>query len=223
MFAIFEVKDRVRKSESPEVGKTFPKQDNLSDFRTSRLPDYNSTFMTDTNRQYDETIRSCEDIFLKKARDYGTAWRVLRTISIVDQVFIKAQRIRTIQEKGEQKIADDITAEFRGIINYAVIGLIQLQLPPGAPEEMDLKEIAVMYESNVKTAKQLMTDKNHDYGEAWRSLSQESFVDLILMKLQRIRQILANEGKTLVSEGIDANYLDIINYAVFALILMNQD
>lgn len=177
-------------------------------------------YMTSTNQQYDQVILSCKEIFLKKARDYGTAWRVLRTISIVDQVFIKAQRIRTIQEKKQQKIADDLAAEFKGIINYAVIGLIQLQLPADAPEEMELQQVGALYDANVKVAKQLMEDKNHDYGEAWRSMSQESFVDLILMKLQRIRQILANEGKTLISEGIDANYLDIINYAVFALLLM---
>ena len=179
--------------------------------------------MTDTNKQYDEAIESCRTIFLKKTSDYGTAWRVLRTISIVDQIFIKAQRIRTIQEKRQQKVADDISAEFKGIINYAIIGLIQLQLPPQTPEELETEEVADWYDSNVRTAKQLMEDKNHDYGEAWRSMSQEGFVDLILMKLQRIRQILANEGKTLISEGIDANYLDIINYAVFALILMTQD
>ena len=179
--------------------------------------------MTNTNKQYDEAIDSCRTIFLKKTSDYGTAWRVLRTISIVDQIFIKAQRIRTIQEKRQQKVADDISAEFKGIINYAIIGLIQLQLPPQTPEELETEEVADWYDSNVRTAKQLMEDKNHDYGEAWRSMSQESFVDLILMKLQRIRQILANEGKTLISEGVDANYLDIINYAVFALILMSQD
>jgi len=179
--------------------------------------------MTDTNKQYDEAIASCRTIFLNKTRDYGTAWRVLRTISIVDQIFIKAQRIRTIQEKGRQKVADDISAEFKGIINYAIIGLIQLQLPPQTPEELDPEEVADWYDSNVRTARQLMEDKNHDYGEAWRSMSQESFVDLILMKLQRIRQILANEGKTLISEGVDANYLDMINYAVFALILIGQD
>ncbi|HEX5652105.1 MAG TPA: DUF1599 domain-containing protein [Chitinophagaceae bacterium] len=179
--------------------------------------------MTTTNQQYDKVIESCREIFLKKARDYGTAWRVLRTISIVDQIFIKAQRIRTIQEKKQQRVADDLAAEFKGIINYAVIGLIQLDLPPGSPEEMDLEEVAELYHSNVSEAKALMQDKNHDYGEAWRSMSQESFVDLILMKLQRIRQILANEGKTIISEGIDANYLDIINYAAFALILMHQD
>ncbi len=176
--------------------------------------------MTETNTQYDSVIRSCEEIFLKKARDYGTAWRVLRTISIVDQIFIKAQRIRTIQQKKQQRIADDISAEFKGIINYAVIGLIQLELPSDAPEEMDLNEVARLFEARTGEAKLLMMDKNHDYGEAWRSMSQESFTDLILMKLQRIRQILNNEGQTLVSEGIDANYLDIINYAVFALILL---
>lgn len=183
------------------------------------LINYIASFM-DTNLQYDQAIHSCKEIFLKKARDYGTAWRVLRTISVVDQIFIKAQRIRTIQEKGRQKIGDDIPAEFKGIINYAVIGLIQLDQPADAPEEMPVNEVSTLYDKYVAVAKQLMNDKNHDYGEAWRSMSQESFVDLILMKLQRIRQILTNDGKTLISEGIDANYLDIINYAVFALILM---
>lgn len=183
------------------------------------LINYIASFM-DTNLQYDQAIHSCKEIFLKKARDYGTAWRVLRTISVVDQIFIKAQRIRTIQEKGRQKIGDDIPAEFKGIINYAVIGLIQLDQPADAPEEMPVNEVSTLYDKYIAVAKQLMNDKNHDYGEAWRSMSQESFVDLILMKLQRIRQILTNDGKTLISEGIDANYLDIINYAVFALILM---
>ena len=176
--------------------------------------------VTITNQQYDKVIGDCREIFLKKAQDYGTAWRVLRTISIVDQIYIKAQRIRTIQEKGMQKVEDGINAEFRGIVNYAVIGLIQLSLPQDAPEEMDLSLVSTHFNSNVVTAKHLMQDKNHDYGEAWRSMSQESFVDLILMKLQRIRQILENEGRTIISEGIDANYLDIINYAVFALILI---
>lgn len=176
--------------------------------------------MPNTNQQYDSVIISCKDIFLKKARDYGTAWRVLRTISIVDQVFIKAQRIRTIQEKKQQRVADDIAAEFKGIINYAVIGLIQLELPEGTPEELDPEVVSAMYDRLIGVAKKVMEDKNHDYGEAWRSMSQESFADLILMKLQRIRQILANDGKTVISEGIDANYHDIINYSVFALILM---
>lgn len=175
--------------------------------------------MSGTDKQYDKAILSCKEIFVKKARDYGTAWRVLRTISIVDQIFIKAQRIRTIQEKKQQRISDDISAEFKGIINYAVIGLIQMELPDNAPEEMDPDKVAVLFDKQVQTAKSLMQDKNHDYGEAWRSMSQESFVDLILMKLMRMRQIIANEGKTLISEGLDANYHDIINYSLFALIL----
>lgn len=175
-----------------------------------------------TDQQYDAVILSCKDIFIKKAKDYGTAWRVLRTISIVDQIFIKALRIRTIQEKGHQKVADDISGEFKGIINYAVIGLIQLDLSANAPEEMELSEVSSLYDRYIRDSKRVMEDKNHDYGEAWRSLSQESFVDLILMKLQRIRQILSNEGKTLISEGIDANYHDIVNYAAFALILMKE-
>ncbi len=175
--------------------------------------------MADTNQQYDQVIQDCKDIFLKKNRDYGTAWRVLRTISIVDQIYIKAQRIRTIQEKSSQRIGDDIPGEFRGIINYAIIGLIQLELPADSPEELEPAEVSSLYDRHVATARQLMQDKNHDYGEAWRQMSQESFTDLILMKLQRIRQILFNDGKTLISEGIDANYHDIINYAVFALVL----
>jgi len=190
----------------------------LSDFmlHTSDL-----RFMN-TDNQYDDIIKSCKEIFIKKANDYGTAWRVLRTISIVDQIFIKAQRIRTIQETGQQKVADDISAEFKGIINYAIIGLIQLDLTADDPEEMPIEKISAMFDEKAVIAKRLMQDKNHDYGEAWRSMSQESFVDLILMKLQRIRQILINEGKTLMSEGVDANYLDIVNYAVFALILMKE-
>ncbi|MFM8255861.1 MAG: DUF1599 domain-containing protein [Bacteroidota bacterium] len=176
--------------------------------------------MQDTAKQYDHVIDSCKDIFLKKSADYGTSWRVLRTISVVDQLFIKAQRIRTIQQKGTQRIDDNIAAEFQGIINYGVIGLIQLQLPASEKEEIPLNELTILYNKQINIAKKLMLDKNHDYGEAWRDMSQESFVDLILVKLQRIKQILANEGRTLISEGIDANYLDIINYAVFALILL---
>ncbi len=179
--------------------------------------------MTITEKQYDEAIRTCKEIFLRKAMDYGTAWRVLRTISIVDQIFIKAQRIRTIQETGKQKVADDISAEFKGIINYAIIGLLQLDLTEDDPEEMPVDRISPMFDEKAGIAKRLMQDKNHDYGEAWRSMSQQSFVDLILMKLQRIRQILVNDGKTIMSEGIDANYLDIVNYAAFALILMSEE
>jgi hypothetical protein len=172
-----------------------------------------------TNLQYDEAIKSCKEIFIRKTKDYGTAWRVLRPISVVDQIYIKAQRIRTIQQKGTQKVDDDISGEFRGIINYAVIGLIQLDLKDEVPEELSIEEVSKLYDHYSLVSKKLMLDKNHDYGEAWREMSRESFVDLILMKLQRIRQIIANDGKTLASEGIDANYTDIINYAVFALIL----
>jgi len=181
------------------------------------------TSMTKTEQQYDQVIASCKEIFLKKAKDYGTAWRVLRPISIIDQIFIKAQRIRTIQEKKQQKVADDITAEFKGIINYAIIGLIQLELPEDEGEDLQPEQISSLYDANADAAKRIMLDKNHDYGEAWRKMNQESFVDLILMKLQRIRQILANDRKTLMSEGIDANYIDIMNYAVFALILEEEN
>jgi Nucleotide modification associated domain 1 len=179
--------------------------------------------MTTTEQQYEQVIASCKEIFLKKAKDYGTAWSVLRPISIIDQIFIKAQRIRTIQEKKQQRVADDITAEFKGIINYAIIGLIQLELSEGEGEDLQPEQISSLYDANADAAKRIMMDKNHDYGEAWRKMSPESFVDLILMKLQRIRQILANDGKTLMSEGIDANYIDIINYAVFALILDKEN
>lgn len=175
-----------------------------------------------TSQQFDKVIASCKDIFIKKTKDYGTAWRILRTISIADQIFIKAQRIRTIQEKKQQRVADDISGEFKGIINYAVIGLIQLDLPSDTPEEMEVDKASALYDKKVADTKTVMEDKNHDYGEAWRSLSQESLTDLILMKLQRIRQIISNDGKTLISEGIDANYHDIINYAVFALILIQE-
>ena len=176
-----------------------------------------------TSEQYQSIIQHCEDIFLKKTKDYGTSWRVLRTISVVDQIYIKAYRIRTIQEVGQQKVDDGVSGEFVGIINYAVIGLIQLELTEEDDEELSQSKTAMFYEKYVGEAKSLMLAKNHDYGEAWRQLSQESFVDLILMKLQRMRQILANKGKTLISEGLDANYYDIINYAVFALIKMSED
>ena len=180
--------------------------------------------MAETNEQYDAIIRKCEDIFVKKTKDYGTSWRVLRPISIVDQVYIKAQRIRNIQEKGEQKvgnIGDDIRSEFIGIINYSIIGLVQMELTEDDPEELEVKVVEKLYHKYFLSAKTLMQSKNHDYGEAWRNMTQESFADLILMKLQRMRQILSNKGKTIISEGLDANYYDMINYAVFALILMD--
>lgn len=178
--------------------------------------------MSETNQQYDTAVQSCQDIFIKKTKDYGTAWRVLRPISIVDQLFIKVQRIRTIQEKGTQRVGDDIAGEFKGMVNYSVIGLIQLGFSSSAIEELPVAEVDRLYAEKIAFAKSVMLDKNHDYGEAWRDLSQESLADLILMKLMRMRQILANDGKTLISEGIDANYVDIINYSVFALILIGE-
>jgi Nucleotide modification associated domain 1 len=178
--------------------------------------------MVNTKEQYDEAVRTCKDIFIKKTIDYGSSWRVLRTISIVDQIFIKAKRIRTIQENQIQKIDDNIVSEFKGILNYAVIGLIQLDLAGEEAEELPVKKVSALYDDKIAIARTLMEDKNHDYGEAWRDMSQESFTDLILSKLLRIKQILANEGKTIISEGIDANYNDIINYAAFALILITE-
>ena len=176
----------------------------------------------DTINQYEEAVKSCREIFIKKVKDYGTSWRVLRMISIVDQIYIKAQRIRTIQELKQQKIADDISGEFKGIVNYAVIALIQIDKGTYAVEDLSDEEAAKLYDEKVSLAKALMKDKNHDYGEAWRDMSQQSFVDLILVKLLRIKQILSNDGKTLISEGIDANFTDIINYSIFALILINE-
>lgn len=175
-----------------------------------------------TNEQYKEVIEACKGIFLSKAADYGTSWRVYRTISVVDQIYIKAKRIRTIQEKQEQKIGDSITSEFKGILNYAVIGLIQLELGDDDGEDVPANQLQQLYSKHIETAFQLMLDKNHDYGEAWREMHQETFADMILARLARIRQILKNDGKTIMSEGIDANFYDIINYSVFALILIGE-
>jgi len=178
--------------------------------------------MTTTNQQYDEAVRGCRDIFIKKTRDYGTSWRVLRTISIADQLYIKARRIRTLQEASERKVGEDKAGEFRAMVNYGIIGLVQLSLGASAPEDLDESAAGKLYDSKVAEARTTMLDKNHDYGEAWRDMSQESFVDLILMKILRIRQIVSNDGKTLISEGIDSNYIDIINYSLFALILIAE-
>ena len=176
-----------------------------------------------TEQQYDQTVALCKDIFIKKTIDYGTSWRVLRLISITDQIFIKAKRIRTIQEKKTQKVADNISAEFKGIINYAVIGLIQLELGNAEMDELSPEFTSAQYDKMIYISKTTMIDKNHDYGEAWREMSQESFIDLILMKLNRIRQILSNDGVTIISEGIDANFIDILNYAIFGLILIAEN
>lgn len=165
-------------------------------------------------------ITGCKDIFIRKNTDYGTSWRVLRPISIVDQLYIKAQRIRTIQDLGKQKIADDLRGEWKAIVNYGIIALIQLELTENTDWDLPIEKALQLYDRHVHETFSLMQNKNHDYGEAWRNMSQESFADLILTKILRIKQILANDGKTQVSEGMEANFHDIINYAVFALILM---
>lgn len=173
--------------------------------------------MEKTNQQYDQVISLCRNIFSKKMTDYGTAWRILRPVSLTDQIYIKAQRIRSIEEKGISKVDEGIKPEFIGIVNYAIMGLIQLELGP-SENELEAEETLSMYDRWFNIAKTLMQNKNHDYGEAWRNMRVSSYTDLILMKLKRTKQIEDNQGKTLVSEGIDANYLDMINYAVFALI-----
>ncbi len=175
-----------------------------------------------TNEQYDRAVESCRAIFLQKTRDYGTSWRVYRIISVADQIYIKAKRIRTIQETGVRKVGDDITSELQGILNYGIIGLIQLDIKEDELEDLLYENVAQLYNEKVAIAKRLMLDKNHDYGEAWRDMSQESFIDLTLAKILRIKQILANKGRTMISEGIDANLYDIINYAAFGLILIDE-
>ena len=178
-----------------------------------------------TNKQYDNVVKNCLDLFAKKATDYGTAWRVLRTSSITDQIYIKAQRIRTIEEKGVAKIEEDAVSEFVGIINYSVMALIQIEI--GVANNMDdliPAETAIeYYKKMINNAKSLMQNKNHDYDEAWRNMRVSSLTDIILMKLFRIKQIEDNQGKTIVSEGLDANYYDIINYAIFALIKLDRE
>jgi hypothetical protein len=168
--------------------------------------------------EYKEVIATCKTLFEKKTRDYGTAWRILRLPSITDQIFIKAQRIRSIQEKGMQKVSDPIKDEFIGIINYCLIALIQMQLEKSDKLDMKYEELAQYYEDASKETFDLVQDKNHDYGEAWREMRVTSITDIILMKLLRVKQIEDNAGKTLVSEGVKANYQDMINYSVFALI-----
>ena len=178
--------------------------------------------MEKTIAEYDSIIKNCKDIFAKKMKDYGSAWRILRISSLTDQIFIKAQRIRSIEQKGFQKIDEGTSNEFVGIVNYAIIGLIQLDLGVSEqPEEMDFDSVINNFEKHVTVAKELMLAKNHDYGEAWRDMRVSSLTDLILQKLLRVKQIEDNKGSTLISEGIDANYLDMLNYAVFALIKLN--
>ena len=168
--------------------------------------------------EYDSQTSKCREVFVKKTHDYGTSWRVMRISSLIDQIFIKAQRIRSIEEKGEQKIGDSIESEYLGIVNYSILTLIQMDLGESFDDEIEAGKLFAMYDSKAAEAKALMEKKNHDYGEAWRDMWISSLTDVILSKLLRIRQIITNKGKTLVSEGIDANLYDMINYGIFAMI-----
>lgn len=176
-----------------------------------------------TASEYKQVISTCKTLFAKKTQDYGTAWRILRLPSITDQIFIKAQRIRSIQDKGSQKVEDPIKDEFMGIVNYCLIAMVQMSLGNSREMEMTWEELEPLYDQAVGETFSLLQNKNHDYGEAWRDMRVNSITDIILMKLLRVKQIEDNAGKTLVSEGVKANYQDMINYAVFALIKLNEN
>lgn len=178
--------------------------------------------MQDTSKQYDAVIKTCRDLFINKMTDYGSAWRILRLPSLTDQIFIKAQRIRGLQKNDVRKVDEGEKSEFIGIINYCIMALIQLQKGVVEQPDIEVEEATVLYDEQVKITKQLMQDKNHDYGEAWRDMRVSSLTDLILQKLLRVKQIEDNSGKTIVSEGIDANYQDMINYAIFAMIHLTE-
>ena len=172
----------------------------------------------DTSAQYDRIIEHCQQLFAKKTADYGTAWRIMRPASITDQLYIKAQRIRTLEEKKVSKVGEGVTDEYIGIVNYCVIGILQLQLGTSVNEQLPAEAVQQQYEQAVRETKELMFAKNHDYGEAWRDMRLTSLTDLILTKIYRVKQIVDNDGLTVASEGIKANYQDMLNYAVFALI-----
>ena len=176
--------------------------------------------MSNTSQEYDKVIAICRQLYINKMKDYGSAWRILRLPSLTDQIFIKAQRIRSLQQNDTRKVDEDESGEFIGIINYSIMALIQLDLGVVEQPDLDLAKATELYDAKVALTKSLMEAKNHDYGEAWREMRVSSLTDLILQKLLRVKQIEDNQGKTIVSEGIDANYQDMINYSVFALILM---
>lgn len=178
--------------------------------------------MKDTSKQYDAVINTCRELFVNKMKDYGCAWRILRLPSLTDQIFIKAQRIRSLQENEVRKVEEDEKPEFIGIINYSIMALIQLELGIASQPDLSVVEAMRLYDEKINLTKALMENKNHDYGEAWRDMRISSLTDLIIQKLLRVKQIEDNRGKTLVSEGIDANYQDMINYAIFAMILMEE-
>lgn len=177
--------------------------------------------INNTAAEYDSVINSCRSLFLKKTKDYGTAWRILRPSSITDQIFIKAQRIRTLEEKKVSKVGEDIISEYIGIINYCIIAMMQLELDENAPSELPVEDVEIQFNNKANETKELMFAKNHDYGEAWRDMRISSLTDLILMKIMRVKQIEDNRGQTLASEGVKANYQDMLNYAVFALIKLD--
>ncbi|MBA4134163.1 MAG: hypothetical protein C0525_05500 [Flavobacterium sp.] len=176
--------------------------------------------MSNTSQEYDKVIAICRQLYINKMKDYGSAWRILRLPSLTDQIFIKAQRIRSLQQNDIRKVDEDESGEFIGIINYSIMALIQLDLGVVEQPDLDLAKATELFDAKVALTKSLMEAKNHDYGEAWREMRVSSLTDLILQKLLRVKQIEDNQGKTIVSEGIDANYQDMINYSVFALILM---
>ncbi len=179
--------------------------------------------MRHTSEQYDTVIKTCRDLYEKKMKDYGSAWRILRLPSLTDQIFIKAQRIRSLQENEVRKVDEGERSEFIGIINYSIMALIQLDKGVAEQPDLSVQEALALFDTHSTTTKALMENKNHDYGEAWRDMRVSSLTDLILQKLLRVKQIEDNKGKTLVSEGIDANYQDMVNYAVFALIHIGEN
>jgi len=187
-----------------------------------RLPFYGRLAMQKTAKQYNEVLNTCRTLFINKMKDYGSAWRILRLPSLTDQIFIKAQRIRGLQQNIERKVDEGEVSEFIGIINYSLMALIQLEKGVVEQPDLSLEEATILYDTQFKLTRELMEAKNHDYGEAWREMRISSLTDLILQKLLRVKQIEDNKGKTLVSEGIDANYQDMINYSVFALILLKE-
>ncbi len=172
----------------------------------------------DTNQQFEKIIAICRDLFAKKLKDYGAAWRIMRPTSVTDQIFIKANRIRSIETKGTSMVDEGVRSEFIGIVNYGIVALIQLELGYAEADDMTPESALAKYDEYATKALNLMKAKNHDYDEAWRGMRISSYTDLILMKIYRTKQIEGNEGHTIVSEGVDANYMDMINYAVFGLI-----
>ncbi len=178
--------------------------------------------MEKTLAQYDKALAKCKDIFLKKTQDYGTAWRILRPKSLTDQLYIKACRIRGIEENEVQKINESVDVEYIGLVNYSIMAIIQLTLPASEGLELTVERAETLYDQYSDATRELMKAKNHDYGEAWRDMRISSLTDLILMKLLRVKQIEDNDGKTIISEGLDANYQDIINYSLFALIKLEE-